>query len=193
MSDSATPWTAAYQAPPSMGFSRQEYWSGLPLPSLLHGASMCNLPSVRIASLTLLHQLPRQTGRCGHLNVHPGPGQSGKVQTARRVCIYPAPEHSVHGTSCKPQDPLPVLLPSQSSRKKNGPSGLLSTRSTLASKPRYFGQARPSPPEDTPQLLQVAPTSSAFQANVLLAWKTPKCKKQQKDEPNPYFSLRKYA
>ena len=31
----ATPWTAAYQAPPSMGFSRQEYSSGLPLPSPL--------------------------------------------------------------------------------------------------------------------------------------------------------------
>ena len=30
----ATPWTAAYPAPPSMGFSRQEYWSGLPFPSL---------------------------------------------------------------------------------------------------------------------------------------------------------------
>ena len=29
----ATPWTAAYQAPPSMGFSRQESWSGVPLPS----------------------------------------------------------------------------------------------------------------------------------------------------------------
>ena len=29
----ATPWTAAYQALPSMGFSRQEYWSGMPLPS----------------------------------------------------------------------------------------------------------------------------------------------------------------
>ena len=29
-----TPWTAAYQAPPSMGFSRQEYWSGVPSPSL---------------------------------------------------------------------------------------------------------------------------------------------------------------
>ena len=27
----ATPWTAAYRAPPSMGFSRQEYWSGVPL------------------------------------------------------------------------------------------------------------------------------------------------------------------
>ena len=30
-----TPWTADYQAPPPMGFSRQEYWSGLPLPSPL--------------------------------------------------------------------------------------------------------------------------------------------------------------
>ena len=29
----ATPWTAAYQAPPSMGFSRQQYWSGVPSPS----------------------------------------------------------------------------------------------------------------------------------------------------------------
>ena len=28
-----TPWTVAHQAPPSMGFSRQEYWSGLPFPS----------------------------------------------------------------------------------------------------------------------------------------------------------------
>ena len=32
----ATPWTAAHQAPPSMGFSRQEYWSGVPLPSRDH-------------------------------------------------------------------------------------------------------------------------------------------------------------
>ena len=29
----ATPWTAAYQAPPSMGFAKHEYWNGLPLPS----------------------------------------------------------------------------------------------------------------------------------------------------------------
>ena len=29
----ATPWIAAYQAPPSMGFSKKEYWSGVPLPS----------------------------------------------------------------------------------------------------------------------------------------------------------------
>ena len=36
-----TPWTVAYQAPPSMGFSRQEYWSGMPLP----------FPTAKIASV----------------------------------------------------------------------------------------------------------------------------------------------
>ena len=39
----ATPWTAAYPAPLSMGFSRQEYWSGEPLPSLMciiHGCKI---------------------------------------------------------------------------------------------------------------------------------------------------------
>ena len=37
----ATPWTAAHQAPPSMGFSKQGYWSGVPLPS-----PMINLDSI---------------------------------------------------------------------------------------------------------------------------------------------------
>ena len=45
----ATPWTAAYQAPPSMGFSRQEYWSGVPLPS-----------PVFKANIALLTQFPSQ-------------------------------------------------------------------------------------------------------------------------------------
>ena len=40
---SATPWTAAYQAPPSIGFSRPECWSGVPLPSPL---SSCRQPSI---------------------------------------------------------------------------------------------------------------------------------------------------
>ena len=38
----ATPWTVAHQAPPSMEFSRQEYWSGLPFPS------PGDLPDIRI-------------------------------------------------------------------------------------------------------------------------------------------------
>ena len=41
----ATPWTAAYQAPLSMGFSRQEYWIGVPLPS-----PICHLSVVQISS-----------------------------------------------------------------------------------------------------------------------------------------------
>ena len=43
----ATTWTAAYQAPPPMGFSRQEYWSGVPLPSplILHSSSFIHTPS----------------------------------------------------------------------------------------------------------------------------------------------------
>ena len=36
----ATPWTAAYQAPPSMGFSRQEYWSGVPVAYKLYVGSI---------------------------------------------------------------------------------------------------------------------------------------------------------
>ena len=35
-----TPWTVAHQAPPSMGFPRQDYWSGLPLPSPLDNSNM---------------------------------------------------------------------------------------------------------------------------------------------------------
>ena len=37
-----TPWTAAYQAPLSMGFSRQEQWSGVPLPSPLMSPCLCS-------------------------------------------------------------------------------------------------------------------------------------------------------
>ena len=44
VSDSETPWTVARQAPLSMGFSRQEYWSGLPCPPLE------DLPNIGIES-----------------------------------------------------------------------------------------------------------------------------------------------
>ena len=50
----ATPWTAAYQAPLSMGFSRQEYWSGVPLPSPVHLAA---LQYFAIAAVTNYHKL----------------------------------------------------------------------------------------------------------------------------------------
>ena len=44
----ATLWTAAYQAPPSMGFSRQEYWSGVPLPSPIIVYKLHQMPSSSI-------------------------------------------------------------------------------------------------------------------------------------------------
>ena len=49
----ATPWTVAHQAPPSMGFSRQQYWSGLPFPS------PGNLPNPGIEP-----RVSRIAGRC---------------------------------------------------------------------------------------------------------------------------------
>ena len=54
------PWTVAYQAPPSMGFSRQEYWSGLPFPSPGDlpdpGTEPCGLPHGRQMLYCLTHQ-----------------------------------------------------------------------------------------------------------------------------------------
>ena len=55
----ATPWTAAYQAPPSMGFSRQEYWSGVPLPSPLSNVAATNfmllLSQIQLSDWTIEH------------------------------------------------------------------------------------------------------------------------------------------
>ena len=49
----ATPWTAAYQAPPSMGFSRQKYWSGLPLPSPSMNLTYSNFGIVKLFSIKM--------------------------------------------------------------------------------------------------------------------------------------------
>ena len=68
MSDSETLWTAAHQAPPSTGFSRQEYWSGLPFPSpgdLPNPGSNPGLPHCRQTLYRLSHQ-----GRLLNLRVH---------------------------------------------------------------------------------------------------------------------------
>ena len=75
----ATPWTAAYQAPPSMGFSRQEYWSGVPLPfnpvlkALAAGTSL------------VVQQVSLQASSSG--GVGSVPGQETKILHAlRRRC-----------------------------------------------------------------------------------------------------------
>ena len=66
----ATPWTAAFQAPPSMGFSRQEYWSGLPLPSLL--ASWANWKKKKDREHVALVRLMVSVLTWVHVNVKAG-------------------------------------------------------------------------------------------------------------------------
>ena len=61
-----TPWTAAYQAPPSMGFSRQEYWSGVPSPCDTHlrGTSLDELDVVPCVKLQLRQGHPLAGHSC---------------------------------------------------------------------------------------------------------------------------------
>ena len=61
---SATQQTAAHQAPPSLGFSRQERWSGLPFPSPVHACMLSHLSHVQFCVIlwTAAHQAPPSTG-----------------------------------------------------------------------------------------------------------------------------------
>ena len=61
---SASPQMAAHQAPPSLGFSRQEHWSGLPLPSPMHARMLSRFSCVRLSVTpwTAAHQAPLSTG-----------------------------------------------------------------------------------------------------------------------------------
>ena len=66
-----TPWTAAYQAPLFMGFSRQEYWSGVPLPSPFILAAVIKGKGHRIVALDIIH-VHKQICTHGNNPVHPG-------------------------------------------------------------------------------------------------------------------------
>ena len=58
----ATPWTAAHQAPPSTGFSRQEYWSALPVPSLKNPLQSGPIPFFQPNCLELI--VPNSSNGC---------------------------------------------------------------------------------------------------------------------------------
>ena len=67
----ATPWTIALQAPLSMGFSRQEYWSGLPFPSPLIWLGLCKylfskIKQRWIANITNYSSVPDSSCDCGN-------------------------------------------------------------------------------------------------------------------------------
>ena len=88
----ATPWTAAYQAPPSMGVSRQEYWSGSPVPSLEEGRD-----STKWTISTLHDRCYHGGAKCAR---KPGsealvsPWYHGKVPMP--WIHEPSPSHSLH-------------------------------------------------------------------------------------------------
>ena len=68
-----TPWTAAYQAPPSMGFSRQDYWSGVPLPS----------PSSSLVIIKFHHKHNHRTINARNKNLI----KTGRIQVIKVVTL----------------------------------------------------------------------------------------------------------
>ena len=80
----ATPWTAAYQAPLSMEFSRQEYWSGVPSPSLMTNLD-CILKSQDIILQTTIHIV--------------------------KALVFPVQFHSVAQSCPTPCDPMNRSMP----------------------------------------------------------------------------------
>ena len=94
----ATPWTAIYQSPPPMGFSRQEYWSGLPLPSPTLGMSISQIsipwiPSLRqiLGNLLAVQRLGLYTSTAGGTGSIPG-GGTKITQAERAAWLHPPPK-----------------------------------------------------------------------------------------------------
>ena len=80
----ATPWTAAYQTPPSMGFSRQEYWSGVPSPSLLSVATTVLIRVILVARDKNSLQSLQGEGDYGKVYIHMGNQEKINTQVSER-------------------------------------------------------------------------------------------------------------
>ena len=82
----ATPWTAAYQAPPSMGFSRQEYWSGVPLPSPIPFFKSTIFPAALVIDSSEYLVLPETLWpkQLHHTHTWPSQGQTQVLQGSLR-------------------------------------------------------------------------------------------------------------
>ena len=155
MSDSVTPWTEAYQAPPSMGFSRQEYWSVLPLPSPVedprptqnHTASRIQIPAVWLQSPAVNLCAMNLTG---HRHKVPSPSYKHPLQMSRlSICwqIFGCWKHLVRFIRRSKCSTLPFFTSLFFTGLRHIPHRnedfLLSKHSTLIT--RAFPEARPWP------------------------------------------------
>ena len=88
-----TPWTVAYQAPLSTGFSRQEDWSGVPLPSPISGEASIQILCLFGSKPSVLSRLSQPCGRenpeVNHLANH------------HQLCYWPQPAPSLATPKCK--------------------------------------------------------------------------------------------
>ena len=85
----AIPWTIAYQAPPSMGFSRQEFWSGLPFPSpgdLLNAGIKHGSPALQADALPSEPPGKTQEGTCVKQEIIEG--NDGRTKDMRNCKVF---------------------------------------------------------------------------------------------------------
>ena len=100
----ATPWTAAYQAPPSMGLSRQEYWSGVPLPSPIYVLKKRIWKSGYVCMLYMCNQftLLYTWNKCNIVNQLYSLKQTNKTKSLELSQITDTSEHQlIHGRFSK--------------------------------------------------------------------------------------------
>ena len=104
----ATPWTAAYQASPSVGFSRQEYWSGVPLPSpYSHWESKnknLSKEKIKICHLT-----------CKECSPHPSGGKTDRASLVAQMVKNPPAMREIQVRSLGREVPLEKEMATHSS------------------------------------------------------------------------------
>ena len=154
-----------------------------------HGASMRSVPQCPPGALLPHNRCP--DGR--PLNVHPGPEPSQARPRQHGRFVFTQPQSTLP-THTSPSAPPPrVLLPPQVRERRRASRSAKHPETLWHPDSPTLDKQNPLPQRTQPQTLNVSPTSSAFQAPFLLAWKAPGCKMQWEDELNPCLSRGKCA
>ena len=130
---SAIPWTAAYQVPPSMGFSRQEHWSGVPLPSPEVFCSHALMPLLYLGKLFHLHMLDDflmnvklcdlPCGQCGREERKKQEEISVPMRQLRVLALKSCPEDEIISSSAAAAAMSPQSCPTLCDPRDGSPPG----------------------------------------------------------------------